>query len=214
MTRKAFVLFIVLAIATVGSAFAGKVSIATSQYGDPTGHDPVDCSSPTCILPAGATMTEQDFPFSFGPGQVFYFQVTSDVSNFTLTLLGLENFIADDTENDPPEFFGFGAFCPGGDVAPCNLTTMTPDFSDGTSNKVSFTVPGNGNGLTFFAVEPGASNSTDFVNDIRALDVTSPVTATLTLNSNTVPEPSSLALIVLVAAGFLLLRRFRVSRQS
>lgn len=213
MKRKTFVLFIVLALATVGSAFAGKVSIAGSPYGDPTGHPEVNCTAPQCILPAGVTMTEQDFPFSFGPGEVFYFKVTSDVSNFTLTLLGSENFLADDT-NDPPDFFGFGALCPGGDVAPCNQTTMTPDFSDGTSNTVSFSIPGNGNGLTFFAVEPAASNSTTFVNDIRALDAAPFVTATLTLNSNTVPEPSSLALIVLVAGGFLLLRRFRAARQS
>jgi hypothetical protein len=211
--RKTFVLSIVLALATVGSAFAGKVSIAGSPYGDPTGHPEVNCTAPECILPAGVTMTEQDFPFSFGPGEAFYFKVTSDVSNFTLTLLGAENFVADDTSNTPPEFFGFGALCPGGDVAPCNQTTMTPDFSDGTTNKVSFSVPGNGNGLSFFAVEPAASNSTTFVNDIRALDALG-VTATLTLNSSSVPEPSSLALIVLVAVSFLLLRRFRGARQS
>lgn len=199
--RNSYLLLAVLALGMAGSAVAGKVSIATSKYGDDSSSPEQNCVSPMCILPSGDTMTEQDFPFSFGSGEVFYFKVTSDVSNFTLTLLGTENFLADDTANDPPEFFGFGALCPGGDVAPCNQTTMTPDFSDGNSKTVAFSVPGNGNGLTFFAVEP-ASNVTQFVS------------ATLKLNASEVPEPRSLGIIVLLAAGFVLLRRFRPARQN
>jgi hypothetical protein len=184
----------------VSTAYAGKVSIAGSPYGEPTGE--VNCVAPQCIFPAGVTMTEENFGFSFKQGfEVFYFRVTSDVSNFTLTLNGDANFISDDTLTQ--EFFGFEALiCPDADPT-CAAESMNPGSSDGNEKQVAFTVPGDGKGFKVFAVEPEPGGN-----------VTNFVTATLTANSSSVPEPRSLALVLLIAASFVLLRRFRAARQS
>jgi len=156
-------LFLAGLVVATGAAQAKPISVANSIYGVATSFTTCDNSTtPMCDTSGapGATMQDMLVPFSFfTPGATyedFYFQVDG-ISSYTLTLKGDANFIADDTVTH--EYFGFGAYCPGGNVPPCNASQQSADstegdVSDGDENTVTFTVPGNGDGFVFFAIEP------------------------------------------------------------
>lgn len=192
-------------VVTTGVAKANKIHVAGSIYGDATGHPPVACPSGTCVIDvAGATMTEQLIDFSFKGGFVdFYFQVNG-ASAYTLTLTGDEDFIADDSVTN--EYFGFGVLsCPGGTgVPPCSVADQSPGDSDGNENSVTFTIPSAGDGLTFFAIEPGSLN----VDGVPSEKVTATLTA-LT------PEPSLWPVLAIAFCGLVIvLQRKRSARAT
>jgi hypothetical protein len=181
---------------------ASKINTSTSSYGSP---------SDDTVTVIG-NLTEQNYAFAFEGGfEVFNFLVNTDISNFTLTLTGDAPFIADDTANDPPLFFGFGAFVTGScsTFAQCGPDPTLPPYdataslpgSDGTVNKVSFNVVGDGKGLVFFAVEPEGSTG---LNNL--------VTAKITPNTSTVPEPRLWPFLGLAFLGLLAFRRFRSAK--
>jgi hypothetical protein len=187
------------------AANASAIRTASSSYGDPTGHPAVNCVAPTCTFPVipGVTMTEQDFAFSFVGGyEAFYFTISGPISNFTLTLTGDANFIADDTVNN--DYIGFGArVCPGDPGPPCSDATQNPGTSDGTENQVSFNVPGSGDGFSFFAVE----------KEDAGVAIDNFVTANITLNTtSTVPEPSLFPILGLAVVGLLGWKRYRSAK--
>lgn len=174
---------------TTGVAQANKIRTATSIYGSPTTSFTAcdETTSPASCDTSGApggTMQVQIVPSSIGFNNTdFYFEVNG-VDSYTLTIQGDHNFIADvlNDPSDPTSGFqslGFGALCTGGNVAPCNDFTETPDGSDGNQDSVTFGVSGNGSGRIFFVVQEGA--------------VTDPV-ATLTATSAT-PEPATWPLL-------------------
>ena len=208
---KRTILFIAIGLLLTMAADAGLVK-ATSPYGDASTLTPTDCIGTLCTAPSGVTMTELDFSFSFASGEIFYFTVTSNTSDYSLVLQGDTNFIADDPSTP---FFGFGTLdcpvdpntplCTGVDATTDPLSTMTPGSSDGNHNQVTFDIHGNGQNFVFFAVLPAASgNATRVVTDLAG------VTATLTLNGTTVPEPRFVTIVVLGFVGLvLLLRRLR-----
>ena len=175
MQRLICVTGLLLGLAAFASA--NKVRVATSIYGGPTSFTTCDeTTSPAVCDTSGApggTMQVEIVPSSIGINNTDYYFEVFGVDSYTLTITGERNFLADDT-NDPPEFIGFGALCTGGNSAPCNDFTETPDASDGNESSVTFGVSGNGAGRIFFVIEPGA--------------VTDP-TATLTSTSATTPEP-------------------------
>ncbi len=180
-----------LLLGFAAAASAGGIRTSSSPYGNPSSSTPV----------VDGDVTEQDYAFSFlGGYQVFDFLVNTDIGNFTLTLTGDAPFLADDTADIPPEYFGFGAFVPnnnscatGGqcgpdpNLAPYNASASLGS-SDGTATQVTFTVAGDGKGLVFFAIEP----ETNGVNNFVTAQI-SPITAA--------PEPSFWPVLALLFLG-------------
>jgi hypothetical protein len=195
-------LFVPVLLGFSVAASASKINTSTSSYGSPS-------DDTVTVL---GNLTEQNYDFSFlGGFEVFDFLVNTDVSNFTLTLTGAAPFLADDTSNVPPEFFGFGAFITGScstfaqcgpdpTLAPYNATSSLPG-SDGTDTKVSFKVAGDGKGLVFFAIEPEGDSG---LNNL--------VTAKITPNTATTPEPRLWPVLGLAFLGLVGFRRFRSAK--
>jgi hypothetical protein len=169
---------------------ATPIKTTGSSYGspDPTGSP---CGA-LCTLPTGVTALTQNYAYSDGPGQVFSFQITSDTSDFSVTLNGADAFTA--VPGDIP----FGGFvCPGGGYTPCGADpTGFVTASAVGLDSVTFTVDGDGKDLVFFAVETEPPTG-----------VTNQVTATVALNTSTVPEPALLPILGLGVVGLLLFRR-------
>ncbi|HEX5228330.1 MAG TPA: hypothetical protein VFW44_11495 [Bryobacteraceae bacterium] len=168
-----------LSLGLAAFASANPVRVATSIYGD--SNTPFttcdETTSPAVCDTSGApggTMEVQIVPSSIGINNTDYYFEVFGVDSYTLTITGERDFLADDT-NDPPDFLGFGALCTGGNSAPCNEFTETPNASDGNEASVSFNVSGNGAGRIFFVIEPG--------------EVTDP-TATLVAGTASTPEPA------------------------
>jgi hypothetical protein len=184
---------LLLGLSAVLSASAIKTS--GSSYGDP---DPAGsvCGG-SCILPSGVTALMQNYAYSDGPGEVFSFQITSDTSDFSITLTGSDVFTA------VPGDIAFGAFvCPNGGYTPCGadptgFVTASADASTAVGlDSVTFTVDGDGKDLVFFAIETEPPTG-----------VTNQVTAAVTLNTSTVPEPGLFPILGLAVVGLFLVRR-------
>jgi hypothetical protein len=174
---------------------ASTIRTSGSSYGspDPTGSP---CGG-LCTLPTGVTALTQNYAYSDGLGQVFSFQITSDTSDFSVTLNGADAFTA--VPGDIP----FGAFvCPFGGYTPCGVdpTGFVTASADATTavglDSVTFTVNGDGKDLVFFAVETEPPTG-----------VTNQVTATVAFTTSTVPEPALLPILGLGVVGLLLFRR-------
>jgi hypothetical protein len=211
--RKRYPIVIALLLGLSAAASAAAIRTAGSSYGSPpTLGSCTDCAS----LPAGVTVMEQAFAFSQETGKVFAFEVTSDTSNFTLTLSGTTPFLTD-FMNSGTTYFGFGVICGtgtgiGSSGNPCS--TLDPNsspfnatvsaLSNGTDNgnTVTFTFPGDGQGFAFYAIEsePAGAAGT--------------VTATITLNGSAVPEPASWPILGLAIAGLVFLHQRRSAKFS
>lgn len=201
LKSNCFHMVMLLALSPLLSASA--IRTAGSSYGspDPTGSP---CGS-LCTLPSGVTVLEEDYAYSNGPGQVFSFQITSDTSDFSLTLAGPDPFTA------VPGDFAFGAFvCPFGGFTPCGadptgFVTASADAATAVGlSSVTFTVDGDGKDLVFYAIE--SAPPTGALNQ---------VTATVALSTSSVPEPNFFPILGLGAVGLLLLRRrYRSARMS
>jgi hypothetical protein len=176
---------------------ASAIKTSGSSYGDP---DPTGSAcGGSCTLPSGVTALTQNYAYSDGAGQVFSFQITSDTSDFSITLTGADVFTA------APGDIPFGAFvCPNGGYTPCGadptgFVTASADASTAVGlDSVTFTVDGDGKDLVFFAIETEPPTG-----------VTNQVTATVAYTS-TVPEPALLPILGLAVVGLVLFRRRRL----
>jgi hypothetical protein len=172
-------------------------------------------------------MTEEDFIASSNSADhVFDFMINSSISNFTLTLAGSVAFVP---ESSPPPPFSYGAFTCASLPNPTGSPTDNPQCGpDPTSQlaggsptlsadgkTVTFDVTGTNNDFVFFVVAPEpVSTATAFNAD----SITEPtVTATITSNTTTTPEPKSLpilaaALVAVIALNGRRLANLRSSR--
>jgi hypothetical protein len=209
VTYKKSSTLIGLALAMSTAGYASRLAQDNSDYGN-AGPDCTSGATPgfSCVLPTG--LIGQDFSYSNNSNfdvdyQIFDFQVTAtDLSNFTLTLTGTVPFAADQLfEPGDVQFYGYGTFaCSDDDLIgslcgpdTTDLVSVSPGTNDGGVSSVQFTVPGNGNGFTFYVAE-----------DVG--DVPDPiVTASIAPNTSPVPEPSSLPFLAAGVAVVALSRR-------
>jgi hypothetical protein len=176
-----------LALAMSGAATAGRVQTDDGDYGEaPTFLYQNECLSINgAVVAPPCAMTGEAFVDSDTETYVVYdFMIDGDRSNFTLALTGTEAFPAD----DPPRW-AYGAFaCDLSSDVQCGadptlqLAVGSPTLSaDGMT--ATFDVTGTNSGATpfvFFAVEPDDSGT---------------VTARITENASSTPEPGSLSLV-------------------
>jgi len=207
---KSYVLVcLAAALSTVGSA--AVIQQDNSDYGN-SGPDCTTVAGNNCNLTQAPGVIGQTFGFSGNSDnnvnfQVFDFQITTNPSNFTLTLTGTLPFAADQTLSSSQQIYGFGMFVCGLDDFPSSLctpsgtdlshVTSNPTSSNGSENSVTFTVPGNGQNMVFFVLENEPSDPT--------------VTAILRTASS-VPEPGSFSLVFGAALVFAALGRRRLAR--
>jgi hypothetical protein len=145
-------------------------------------------------------MTGEDFIDSgTDVKHVFDFLIDGNRSNFTLTLTGTEVFAPEN-----PPFFSYGAFvCTNaqsqvqcGPDPTDQMAAGSPTLSlDGKI--ATFDVTGANNAFVFFAVEPDQEGT---------------VTATITQNTSSVPEPGSFSLMVLAGLAAAALGRRKLAR--
>lgn len=217
MQLRSALLFAVLYFAVSGSVRASILEQESSSYGFTTLTDGSQIApiTDTCLnldgTNANAYLSCGGFPMigqtyfqdpsQVIPGQsraeIFDFKINSDITDFTITLTGTEPFYN--------QAAGLFVCNPGADPNCSNsqvwFSTVDPlalgvsSSSMGTS-AAGFTVPGDGNGLVFFAVEPnGTGNVTA---DITAADITL---------SDPTPEPGTLVLLSFCLVAILSLRR-------
>jgi hypothetical protein len=212
MILKSALLFAVLYFAVSGAVRASLLEQESSSYGFTTLTDSSQITpiTDTCLnlngTNANAYLSCGGFPMigqtyfqnasQVSAGQsraeIFDFKINSDVTDFTISLTGTEPFYN--------QAAGLFVCNPGADPNCTNsqvwfstvdpLTLGVSSSSPGT-NAAAFTVPGDGNGLVFFAVEPNGTGK---------------VTADITL-SDPAPEPGTLVLISLCLVAILSLRR-------
>jgi hypothetical protein len=196
MCIRSFALIgLALALSTAG--YANRLQQDNSDYGN-AGPNCTTTVGFLCDLSGAPGLIGQDFGYSGNSDfdvnyQVFDFQVTSDITNFTLTLSGSLDFAPDQVFDTDVPFYGFGTFeCNSGDLGTSlcgpdatGLVSTSPGTSDGTEKSVQFYVPGDGKDLTFYIVED--------------LGTTEDPTVTAKITPNAVPEPGSLPF--LAAAG-------------
>ena len=111
---KAYVLVVCLAVALSTAGSAAVIQQDNSDYGN-FGPDCTTVVGNNCDLTQAPGVIGQSFPFSGNSNdavtfQVFDFQITTNPSNFTLTLSGTLPFAADQTFGNQ-RVFGFGMFC-------------------------------------------------------------------------------------------------------
>ncbi len=179
---------IFLALAISGAATAGRVQTDDGDYGDAPSflyqNRCLDINGALLVPAVNCAMTGAAFIDSdTGTELVYDFIIDGDRSNFTLTLTGTEAFPAD----DPPRY-AYGAFAcdPFSDIQcgpdpTLQLAAGSPALSlDGMT--ATFDVTGTNSGATpfvFFVVEPDRSGT---------------VTAQITQNTGSTPEPGSFSL--------------------
>jgi opacity protein-like surface antigen len=177
-----------LALAISGAASANtRVQTDDGDYGDsPTFLNPDQCLgiNGALLTPAvNCAMTGEDYIDSANDTELVYdFLIDGNRSNFTLTLTGSEAFPADN--NQFP--FSYGAFsCDTFSDVQCGpdptsqLALGSPTLSS-NGMTVTFDVTGTNNGFDFFVVEPDTSGK---------------VTAQITQNTSSTPEPGSFSLV-------------------
>jgi hypothetical protein len=156
-----------------------------------------------------------NFSGNFDNGVTFHvwdFEVTSDISNFTLTLSGTVPFAYDQTLAETgQQVYGYGLFlCMGSDTntpvsgdqicttSGVDTSGVTPmpssPYTSGSLSSVSFNVSGDGQGLVFYVME-----------NLNEPDLT--ITATLT------PEPASLPFLAAVGLAIVVLGRRRLAKR-
>jgi hypothetical protein len=180
-----------LALAMSGAATAaGRLQTDDGDYGDvPTFLNQDQCLgiNGALLTPAvNCAMTGEDYIDSANDTELVYdFLIDGNLSNFTLTITGTEAFPADN--NQFP--FSYGAFaCDKFSDVQCGpdptsqLALGSPALSS-NGLTVTFDVTGTNNGSTpfdFFVVEPDSSGT---------------VTARITQNTSSTPEPGSFSLV-------------------
>jgi hypothetical protein len=207
---KAYVLVVCLAVALSTAVSAAVIQQDNSDYGN-FGPNCTTVVGNNCDLTQAPGVIGQSFPFSGNSNdevnfQVFDFQITTNPSNFTLTLSGTLPFAADQTFGNQ-RVFGFGMFVCGPDDFPTSLctpsgtdlsaVTANPPASNGSENSVTFTVPGNGQNMVFFVLEN---------------DTTDPTVTAILRSTTATPEPSSFSLVFGAALVFAAFGRRRLAR--
>jgi hypothetical protein len=179
-----------LALAVSGAATASRVQTDNGDYGDaPTFLNQNQCLGVTGALltPAvNCAMTGENYINSANETELVYdFLINGNRSNFTLTLTGSEAFPADNNQSP----FSYGAFScdPFSDVQcgpdPTSQLALGSPALSSNGMTVTFDVTGTNNGTTpfvFFVVEP---------------DTSGVVTAQITQNTSSTPEPGSFSLV-------------------
>ncbi len=181
---------IFLALAISGAATAGRVQTDDGDYGE----NPIFLHQNQCLgingallIPAvNCAMTGEAFIDSSTDTEIVYdFMIDGDRSNFTLTLTGTESFPAD----DPPRY-AYGAF------ACTDSSSVVQCGPDPTSQLAAGSPTLSLNGMTAtFDVTGTNSGTAPFVFFVVEPDRSGTVTAQITQNASSTPEPGSFSLV-------------------
>jgi len=209
-----------LALGMSTAAFATRLQQDNDDYGSQGPDCTLAASSGfACDLTNASGLFGEQFPYTFNNTfdvnfHVWDFELTSDISNFTLTLTGSIPFATDQTLTSPDlteDFFGYGLFLCGvdetNDPSSGNRICTTSDVSTAgvsasliNSSEVQFTVSGDGKGLVFYVAE-----SLPVVEDPT-------VTAAITPNGVATPEPGTVPLLLAGGLALVLFGRRRLAR--